>query len=65
MTTLFNVDGMKCGGCTSNVEKTLADAPGVSAVTADLEAKTVTVEGDIDASDISKRITDLGFTVTN
>ena len=64
MTILFNVDGMKCGGCKSNVEKALADATGVEAVTVDLDNKTVNVEGNFDTADITKRIIDLGFTVS-
>jgi len=55
---------MKCGGCQSNVEKALADAPGVVSVAVDLEAKTVTVGGDFDRADVTKRITDLGFQVS-
>jgi len=61
MTTLFNVENMKCGGCSSNVEKALADISGVESVTVDLEAKTVSVEGEIDAANIAKVITDAGY----
>lgn len=64
MTTLFNVDGMKCGGCKSNVEKALAEAVGVQSVRVDLDNKTVHVEGEIDTAEISQRIRDLGFQVT-
>ncbi len=63
MSTLFNVEGMKCGGCKSNVEKALTDAPGVVSVTVDLDAKIVNVEGNFDAADVTKRISDLGFQV--
>ena len=64
MATVFNVEKMMCGGCSSNVEKALADAAGVESVTVDLEAKTVTVEGDIDASAIATIITDAGYPAT-
>lgn len=61
MTTLFNVENMKCGGCSSNVEKALADVTGVESVAVDLDAKTVSVEGDIDSASIAKIITDAGY----
>ncbi len=64
MAIVFNVDGMKCGGCQSNVEKALADAPGVEGVRVDLDNKTVRVEGDIEPADVIQRITGLGFQVS-
>jgi copper chaperone CopZ len=64
MKTQFNVEKMMCGGCSSNVEKALADIAGVDAVEVDLENKTVTVEGDIDANAIATIITDAGYPAT-
>ncbi|HFC91815.1 MAG TPA: heavy-metal-associated domain-containing protein [Leucothrix mucor] len=64
MKTQFNVEKMMCGGCSSNVEKALADAEGVDTVVVDLENKTVTVEGDIDANAIATIITDAGYPAT-
>ncbi len=61
MTTLFNVENMKCGGCSANVEKALAEAAGVESVLVDLEAKTVRVEGDIDAANIADVISTAGY----
>jgi len=61
MSTLFNVENMKCSGCSANVEKALADIAGVDGVSVDLEAKTVTVEGDIDAAVIANIISDAGY----
>ncbi len=61
METVFNVEKMMCGGCEANVKKALADAPNVSEVTVDLEAKTVTITGDIDADAIASTITDAGY----
>ncbi len=64
MKTQFNVEKMMCGGCSSNVEKALADVEGVDTVTVDLENKTVMVEGDIDANAIATIITDAGYPAT-
>ncbi len=61
MKTLFNVEKMMCGGCSANVEKALADVSGVESVEVDLENKTVTVSGDIDADAIATIITDAGY----
>ncbi len=43
-TVTFGVEGMMCGHCKANVEKALSAVKGVKCVSADLEAKTVTVE---------------------
>ena len=64
MTIIFNVEKMMCGGCSSNVEKALADVSNVDSVVVDLEEKTVTVEGDIDAQAIATIISDAGYPAT-
>jgi copper chaperone CopZ len=64
MKTQFNVEKMMCGGCSSNVEKALAGVAGIDTVSVDLESKTVTIEGDINASAIATLITDAGYPAT-
>jgi len=64
MTTVFNVEKMMCGGCEANVKKALANVASIDSVEVDLEAKTVTVEGDIDAADVAKIISDAGYPAT-
>ena len=64
MTTVFNVEKMMCGGCEANVKKALANVAEIDSVEVDLEAKTVTVEGDINADDIAKIISDAGYPAT-
>lgn len=64
MTTVFNVEKMMCGGCEANVKKALANVAGIDSVEVDLEAKTVTIEGDIHADDIAKIISDAGYPAT-
>ncbi len=64
MATVFNVEKMMCGGCEANVKKVLADVASVDSVEVDLDAKTVTVEGDIDAAAIATTITEAGYPAT-
>ena len=64
METVFNVEKMMCAGCEANVKKALADAANVDDVNVDLEAKTVTVTGDIDADAIATTISDAGYPTT-
>ena len=54
---------MMCGGCEANVKKVLAEA-GIDAVTVDLEAKTVTIDGSIDVAAVATTITDAGYPAT-
>lgn len=61
MSTLFNVENMKCGGCSANVEKVLSDVEAIESVDVDLEAKTVRVEGDIDVGKIAAMISSAGY----
>ena len=64
MATVFNVEKMMCGGCEANVKKVLADVASVDSVEVDLEAKTVTVTGDINAVEIATTISDAGYPAT-
>ena len=64
MATVFNVEKMMCGGCEANVKKVLADVASVVSVEVDLDAKTVTVEGEIDSAEIAKIISDAGYPAT-
>jgi copper chaperone CopZ len=64
MKTVFNVEKMMCGGCEANVKKALADVTSVDSVEVDLEAKTVTVEGSVDAAAIATIISDAGYPAT-
>lgn len=64
MATVFNVEKMMCGGCEANVKKVLGEVSSVDSVDVDLDAKTVTVEGDIDVAEIAKVISDAGYPAT-
>lgn len=60
MTTL-TVDGMACGGCESNVVDALEDVPGVESASADHEAGTASVSGDVDVDALVAAIEDAGY----
>ena len=45
-TTTFSVPDIRCGGCASAIEKALGSTEGVSQVSVDVAAKTVTVTHD-------------------
>lgn len=65
MKKIITIEGMRCGHCTSSVEKALRELPGVKDVSVDLSSGTAVMEttSDIDEKTIRKTIEDLDFTV--
>jgi len=64
--TILKVDGMTCEHCVKAVTKAVGALLGVSDITVDLPAKTVTVVYDPDSTDIDKiknEIEDQGYDV--
>jgi copper chaperone len=62
----LSVQGMKCGGCESNVTEKLNAIDGVISVTASSKENQVDIEYDADKTSLdvlSKTITDAGFVV--
>jgi len=62
----LTVNGMKCGGCESNVSNKLLALDGVHAVNASHQQKSITIEYDpdvIDLGDLEDTIADAGFLV--
>ena len=58
----YRVEGMRCGGCSSSVERAIvALAPGAK-VEVDLAAAQVTVEGVEDDALVRQAVEDAGFT---
>jgi copper chaperone len=65
-TTILDVDGMTCEGCENNVQFALGGINGVTAVDADHEARTVTVDFDANAVDepaLGEAIEAMGYTL--
>lgn len=64
--TVINVEGMACEHCVKAITKAVEAVPGVSGVSVNLEAKTVTVEHDPDRAPLDKikfEIEDQGYDV--
>ncbi len=62
----IKVEGMMCGGCVKSIENALIDQPGVTKISADLEAGTVTINFDahiIQLTALEKAIEKAGFDV--
>ena len=57
----FKVNGMKCDGCVSNVEKAINKLPGIEAVEVDLETAMAVVKGAASAESIGAAIDQAGF----
>ena len=65
-TKTYTVEGMTCGHCVSAVTGEVTKVPGVSDVTVDLDAKTVTVTGEpIDDAAVAAAVDEAGYTVVS
>lgn len=65
-TEVIKIEGMMCGHCQANVEKSIGAVAGVSEVKVDLGAKqaTVTFDSGVASLDVIKAaVTDAGYTV--
>jgi copper chaperone len=65
-TTILKVEGMSCQHCVKAVTGAVGELEGVSGVSVDLEAKTVTVDHDPEKAPIEKikfEIADQGYDV--
>ncbi|MBQ4642286.1 MAG: cadmium-translocating P-type ATPase [Oscillospiraceae bacterium] len=63
MTTVINVEGMMCPHCKARVESVCKEVPGATDAVVNLQAKTVTVTGDVDLNTVKKAILDAGYEI--
>ena len=63
METIIKVNGMMCPHCKAMVEKVCKAVPGTADAVVDLQAKNVTVTGDVDVAATKKAIADAGYEV--
>ncbi|GGL60635.1 heavy-metal-associated domain-containing protein [Halocalculus aciditolerans] len=61
MSTTLTVDGMNCDGCADIITGALEEVSGVDDASADLDAKTVSVDGDADADDLLEAVEFAGY----
>ncbi len=64
MSQTLTVTGMSCEGCEEAVENALAAVQGVSAVEADNETDSVTVEGTAETDALEKAVETAGYEVS-
>jgi copper chaperone len=62
-TTVYDVPAISCGHCKAAIEGEVAKVPGVAAVTVDIDARTVTVEGDAPDDALRSAIDEAGYEV--
>ncbi len=60
-TKCYNVTGMNCAACSARVEKAVKTVGGVERCSVNLLTNDMVVEGDADASEIIKAVTDAGY----
>lgn len=61
MSTTLTIDGMNCDGCADIITGALDEVRGVESTDADLDAKTVVVEGDATTDDILEAVDFAGY----
>ena len=64
MTQTLKVEGMACAHCASRVEKAASAVEGVASAKADVNAATLTVEGNADAAAVAAAVTAAGYPCT-
>ena len=60
----FKVEGMKCGGCVTNVTNAVKELTSVEECSVNLEEGTAMVAGNISTDDVINAITKAGFKAT-
>ena len=62
-TRTYNVPDISCDHCKQSIEKEVSQLEGVASVEVDVQAKTVTVSGELDAQAIISAIDEAGYEV--
>ena len=62
MTTHYlAIDGLRCAGCVSTVEKALVNVPGVASASVNFAQHTAMIEGDARTDDLIQAVTAAGY----
>jgi copper chaperone CopZ len=64
-TRTYSVPGISCGHCKSAIEGELAPLEGVESALVDIDAKTVTVVGEITEADVRAAVDEAGYEVVS
>lgn len=64
-TRIYNVPGISCAHCKAAIEGEVSEIGTVDEVVVDIDARTVTVEGDAQEADIRGAIEEAGYEVAS
>ena len=59
--TVFEVNGMKCGGCVAKAQEALKRVPGLVDAKVDLAGKSAVVTGDVDPAAVIAALQKAGY----
>jgi copper chaperone CopZ len=60
----YDIEGMKCDGCATNVHNAFSAVPGVTTANVDLASKTATVEGNYDEQALLASLANTHYSAT-
>jgi len=63
MEKVYNIEGVKCGGCVAVVKEKLSDIEGVENVEVDISKKKLIVVGTADKDVLQKALSDTKFKI--
>ena len=63
MEKVYNIEGVKCGGCAAVVKEKLSDIEGVESVDVDVAEKKLIVVGTTDKEVLQKALSDTKFKI--
>ena len=63
MEKVYNIEGVKCGGCAAVVKEKLSDIEGVESVDVDVSRKKLIVVGTADKDVLQKALNDTKFKI--
>ena len=63
MKKVYNIEGVKCGGCVAVVKEKLSDIEGVENVEVDISKKKLIVVGTADKDILQKALSDTKFKI--
>lgn len=61
--TVYSVPDISCGHCKQAIESEVSSVSGVTSVVADVDTRTVTVEGGASVDDVTAAIREAGYEV--
>ena len=63
MEKVYNIEGVKCGGCAAVIKEKLSDIEGVETVEVDIAKKKLIVVGTTDKEVLQKALSDTKFKI--